>query len=740
MTSAFVGRTGTAPEEGIKAPVVVATQVNITLSGEQTIDSVAVVAADRVLVQAQTDTTENGVYDVKTGAWTRSTDFNEANDVVPGILIVASNDTFIYQAVFTGLWNPGVTPITFVIHPVSDNIVQVYESVAQASLVSLPLNRSVYTKAYHAGWAATIDGPQGGSRYEVVTKATHDTVRGYSTVDEIGDFTLPNANILLMTDGKTVERFGATGTGITNDTAAFVAFYDKIKDHDKITHAPRKYLLSCDQIGVSKNNLYFDVGGAEFVTNDTSGVLFDLNDTAISGDDNSASGVERKITVVGGKFVNTNGATFASNNTCTAIKAWAVRGFTVRDARFGSGDGGGTGGWFKAIDASCFNDVLITNNYFYGNDFFVYVDDVYPDTVAQNYVISHNHIGKCFNTAIYIDTAISDFSVLYNHTAQPEISTGVYPTFCRFVSGSAIGGKSTRGIKIIGNNSEQHQGIMGQLILVESDGVRRADDIRIKDNILVGDNNNISLHRCGDMVSIKGNNFFTTKARAIYMTDFFGDLVIEENIFKQLASEGGVLAEVEFTANAHGRWWGKNRTDDGDIGAVLWSHTDTQELQDSFHKSDGPVMFTNRFNGGGSNTEGVDIRSKQFTGAEGTADTTEQHVTPLSDVNEPALWGKDQSEGLYTSVYIQVRVRDSGSAAAAAGDATLLVYPRGWKTGVSDFEPISIDLVGVANDEWVQSNVVRIPLGTNNQFSIISTETGGGTGDVEVSYFGYGGL
>ena len=63
-----VSRLGTSPEEGIKAPVVVATIANITLSGEQTINSVAVVAGDRVLVMNQTDPVENGIYVAATTA------------------------------------------------------------------------------------------------------------------------------------------------------------------------------------------------------------------------------------------------------------------------------------------------------------------------------------------------------------------------------------------------------------------------------------------------------------------------------------------------------------------------------------------------------------------------------------------------------------------------------------------------------------------------------------------------
>ena len=68
----------------VKAPCVVATTANITLSGEQTIDAVACVEHDRVLVKNQTDATENGIYEVSTGNWQRAKDFDGAYDAVDG--------------------------------------------------------------------------------------------------------------------------------------------------------------------------------------------------------------------------------------------------------------------------------------------------------------------------------------------------------------------------------------------------------------------------------------------------------------------------------------------------------------------------------------------------------------------------------------------------------------------------------------------------------------------------------
>jgi hypothetical protein len=59
-----------------KASCVVATTANITLSGTQTIDGIAVIAGDRVLVKNQTATADNGIYVVSASAWARSSDMN----------------------------------------------------------------------------------------------------------------------------------------------------------------------------------------------------------------------------------------------------------------------------------------------------------------------------------------------------------------------------------------------------------------------------------------------------------------------------------------------------------------------------------------------------------------------------------------------------------------------------------------------------------------------------------------
>ena len=60
----------------VKTSVRVATTASITLSATQTIDGISVIAGDRVLVKNQGTPSQNGIYIVAAGAWTRSTDMD----------------------------------------------------------------------------------------------------------------------------------------------------------------------------------------------------------------------------------------------------------------------------------------------------------------------------------------------------------------------------------------------------------------------------------------------------------------------------------------------------------------------------------------------------------------------------------------------------------------------------------------------------------------------------------------
>lgn len=77
----------------IKDSVRAATTTNITLSGAQTIDGVAVIVGDRVLVKNQTAGQDNGIYIVGTVAWSRSQDANTDAEVTAGMFCFVEEGT-----------------------------------------------------------------------------------------------------------------------------------------------------------------------------------------------------------------------------------------------------------------------------------------------------------------------------------------------------------------------------------------------------------------------------------------------------------------------------------------------------------------------------------------------------------------------------------------------------------------------------------------------------------------------
>ena len=76
-----------------KERCVAATTANITLSGPQTIDDLPVIAGDRVLVKDQTTTSQNGIYQVNAGAWTRTADADSRDELVSAFVFIPHGST-----------------------------------------------------------------------------------------------------------------------------------------------------------------------------------------------------------------------------------------------------------------------------------------------------------------------------------------------------------------------------------------------------------------------------------------------------------------------------------------------------------------------------------------------------------------------------------------------------------------------------------------------------------------------
>lgn len=76
-----------------KPSVVAAAGSNVTTSGAQTIDGIAVTAGQRVLLTAQTTASQNGIWVVAAGAWTRPADFAAGSTQDSGIAVTVEEGT-----------------------------------------------------------------------------------------------------------------------------------------------------------------------------------------------------------------------------------------------------------------------------------------------------------------------------------------------------------------------------------------------------------------------------------------------------------------------------------------------------------------------------------------------------------------------------------------------------------------------------------------------------------------------
>jgi len=114
-TKAYVDATaqGLDPKASAKA----ASVANLTLSGTQTVDAIALSVDDRVLVKAQTASEENGIYLVKSGSWVRSTDADSWGELVSAFVFVeqgTANADNGYLCTVDGGGTLGTTAVTWV--------------------------------------------------------------------------------------------------------------------------------------------------------------------------------------------------------------------------------------------------------------------------------------------------------------------------------------------------------------------------------------------------------------------------------------------------------------------------------------------------------------------------------------------------------------------------------------------------------------------------------------------------
>jgi hypothetical protein len=207
------------------------------LSGEQTVDGIALVDGDRVLCKDQTDATENGVYVVSTGAWTRAVDFDGSYDITEGTIIPVSRGTVNADTEFrisnTGTITIGTTSLTFEARGASDSSNQTF---------------------LQAGTGA-------------VSRTTQAKLR----------------------DTVSVLDFGAVGDGVTDDSASIQSALDHIKNGGQLDFPYATYrcdtALTFQSDGTTPKSAVINFNGSSLdfsASGITSGALFTIGATAIA--------------------------------------------------------------------------------------------------------------------------------------------------------------------------------------------------------------------------------------------------------------------------------------------------------------------------------------------------------------------------------------------------------------------------------------------------------------------------
>ena len=236
MATSYTNRLGTSPEEGVKSPCVVATTANITLSGAQTIDSVSVVAGDRVLVKDQTDGTEDGIYDAAAGAWTRATDWNAAEDVISGILIPISSNGALYQGTWSGTFTVDTTEPTFT----ASNLFGVFETVITTNTITNTENGKTFVLSLVDGFVSTLPAPFAGASFKFIVGVAPTTA--YTVVTD------SSANIIHGQVVTSKDAAGDVACAAASDTVTFVAIKAIIGDWVKVVSDGTSWFVSgmCD--------------------------------------------------------------------------------------------------------------------------------------------------------------------------------------------------------------------------------------------------------------------------------------------------------------------------------------------------------------------------------------------------------------------------------------------------------------------------------------------------------------
>ena len=212
-----------------KQPVAVATTVNITLSGLQTIDGYTTLAGDRVLVKDQSTAANNGIYIAASGAWSRSSDADTWNELISAICFVEYGSVQMNSAWYCSA-QPGGTLGVTAVNWSNFSVAAVYTAGTGLTLAAYQFsitNTGVSAATYGSASAVPVIAVNAQGQ---ITSATTTTIAIANTqVSGLGTMSTQNANGVAITGGTlngvtiggttagavTATTFTGAGTGLT---------------------------------------------------------------------------------------------------------------------------------------------------------------------------------------------------------------------------------------------------------------------------------------------------------------------------------------------------------------------------------------------------------------------------------------------------------------------------------------------------------------------------------------------
>jgi len=199
-----------------KAPALVTTTTNITLSGLQTIDGVSVSSGDRVLVRNQSNPAQNGIYVASSGAWSYASDGNTYNDYLSAFLFVEEGTTWAGSAwVCTNQpgGTLGTTPITFV--QFSNNATYTAGTGLTLTGYTFSITNTAVTAGSYGSASNTLTATVNAQGQLTALAATPIAIAN-TQVSGLGTMSTQNANSVAITGGS------INGTTIGGSSAAAI--------------------------------------------------------------------------------------------------------------------------------------------------------------------------------------------------------------------------------------------------------------------------------------------------------------------------------------------------------------------------------------------------------------------------------------------------------------------------------------------------------------------------------------